>query len=143
MSDVAQNAKEMDLLIERMHAVRSAGHSHVDELQDEAKRLIDWKEYVLTKPLVSVVAASLMGFLIARSTSKAVLEIKPRRTDADSVLNSKASGTPTLAGGFVNLATSIASSAVKSYVAKSLQRIISERSTSDRFQKFDSKVKAN
>ena len=140
MSDAAQDTQQADLLIERMRSVRSAGYSHVHELQREAKRLVDWKEYVLTKPLASVAASSLLGFVIIRSTMRAVTAPKPQSSDANRN-SASVSRDSTFAGSAVNFATSLATSAIKSYVASFLQGIISERSTDDRLQKFNSKVK--
>ena len=141
MSGITQNKQEADLLIERMGSVRSAGFSHVNDLQREAKRLVDWKEYVLTKPLVSVALSSLLGFVITRSTMRAAIEPKPQILDAKSSSASIVSRNSTFAGGVANFATSLATSAIKSYATRFLQSIISERSTHDRLQKFNSKVK--
>lgn len=141
MSGAAQNTKEADLLIEQMGSVRTAGYAHVHELQKEAKRLVDWKEYVLTKPLASVAVSSLLGFVITRSIMSAATGPKPQSLDAKSSSASLVSRNSTITGEVVSFATSLATSAIKSFVASFLQGIISERSTDDRLQKFNSKVK--
>lgn len=141
MSDAEQNTREADLLIDRMRSVRSAGYAHAHELQREAKRLVDWKEYVLTKPLVSVAASTLLGFVIIRSTVRAARSSMPQSLDAKRNFASTASRNSTLVGSAVSFATSLATSAIKSYVASFVQGIISERSTDDRLQKFNSNVK--
>lgn len=141
MSHAEQKEQGADWLIEQMDSVRSAGFSHVHELQREAKRLVDWKEYVLTKPLASIAVSSLLGFVITRSTMRAATTTKPQSSNAKNSSASIAARNSTLTGRALNFGTSLATAAIKSYVASLLKGVITERSTDDRLQKFDSKVK--
>lgn len=128
-----------EAIIERMRLVRSAGHDHADELHGEAKRLFDWTEYVRAKPLVSIAVASLLGFSIVRSAMRTVS--KPNLPDsmARSLPIATKSMRSTLTTGFINLAISIANSAVKNYFATLSQRNNSGGVYNDRFRQFNSK----
>jgi hypothetical protein len=135
-----QKTEDANSIMDRMRSVRSSGRSHAYELQGEAHRLVDWKEYVLTKPLVSLAVTSVLGFAIARSTMRAIT--KPQATfppiSGDTINNSAARAS--FASGALALGTAIASSAIKSYFANLIQRSISERDSSDRLHKFNSRI---
>lgn len=132
--------EDVDSIIGRMHALRSSGRSHAVELQGEAQRLVDWKEYVLTKPLVSVAAASVLGFAIVRSTMRAFTLPQARSSAVLSVPSTDRSLKSSFAGGVISLGTSIASSAIKSYFSNLIQRSISERGSSDRLHEFNTRL---
>ncbi len=139
MNSSEQEPVGVDSIIGRMHALRSSGRSHAVELQGEAQRLVDWKEYVLTKPLVSVAAASVFGFAIVRSTMLALS--KPKVLSSTVAIDSSTARPlkSNFAGGVISLGTSIASSAIKSYFANLIQRSISEGGSSDRLHEFNSR----
>ena len=126
-----RKALDVETLIERMRYVRSAGQSHASELQGEAKRLVDWKEYVLAKPIVSIAAASVLGFAIVRSTMRAISSPTPSSDDARIRPATESSVVSNVASGAMALGTSIASSAIKSYFANLVQRSLVERGSSD------------
>ena len=134
MSSCGSDADDIELLIERMNTVRSAGYSHAEQLQGEAKRLVDWREYVLAKPISSVAFASILGFVITRSTMNSTPRpiSNPLPLEKSELVN--ASVPASFAGGVIGLATSIASSAIKSYVANWVQARILERSSHDRLR---------
>ena len=140
MNSSEQKPEGVDSIIGRMHALRSSGRSHAVELQGEAQRLVDWKEYVLTKPLVSVAAASVLGFAFVRSTMRALTLPKPTGSAVFSDPPTDRSPKSNFAGGVISLGTSIASSAIKSYFANLIQRSISERGSSDRLQELNSRI---
>ena len=140
MKSSDQKTEDANLLIERMRSVRSSGRSHAFELQGEAKRLVDWKEYVLTKPLVSVAAASVFGFAIVRSTMRAITKPQARSAPIPSDPLNDRSAKSNFAGGVITLGTSIASSAIRSYFANLIQRSLSERDSSDRLHQFNSRI---
>lgn len=126
-----QKALDVEAIIERMRYVRSAGHSHASELQGEAQRLVDWKEYVLAKPLVSIAAASVFGFAIVRSTIRAISSTTPISYDAKIRPAKESSVVANVTNGAMALGASIVSSALKSYFANLVQRSLVERGSSD------------
>jgi len=126
MRGIQRKEQDVDLLIARMREVRSAAQSHVGELQGEAKRLVDWKEYVLAKPIASVAAASILGFAIIRSTVRTLSWTTSKQVLGENNRSDQSSVKSTLASSAIALATSIASSSLKSYFANLVQRSISE-----------------
>jgi len=133
---VAQSKTEVDVeqIIERMRSVRLSGHDHVVELQGEAKRLVDWKEYVRAKPLLSVAAASLVGFGVVRNAFFVVSDTPPSMLASGAPLVDSKSIRSTIGSSITTLATSIVSNAVKTYIANMLQRGIAKGEINDRFQ---------
>ena len=132
MKSEESSSQQADLLIDRMRVVRSVGYSHAHALQGEAKRLVDWREYVLSKPLVSVAAVSVLGFAIVRGVLRSV-SVTTRENPLDtSQFNSNGLAKSTLMNGVLTLGTSIASSAIKRYVANLVQNGITDRGESDR-----------
>jgi len=129
---------EADALIERMRTVRSAGYSHADEIQEEAKRLIDWKEYVLTKPLTSVAATFLLGFVVVRNLARPAPELAPQDLNANRYPSSNLSLGSTIARGALTLATSVVSSALRKYVSQFTQDYTFGRESSDPTHEFKS-----
>jgi hypothetical protein len=125
---------EVDKIIERMRSVRMSGHDHVVELQGEAKRLVDWKEYVRAKPLLSVTAASLVGFGVVRNAFLVVSDPPPSMLASGAPLVDSKSIRSTIGSSITTLATSIVSNAVKTYIANMLQRGIAKGEINDRFQ---------
>jgi hypothetical protein len=138
MNSSKHKTEEANAIIARMQSVRSSGRSHACELQGEAHRLFDWKEYVLTKPLVSVATVSVLGFTIVRSAMRAFAKPTAKSSALSREPMAYKSAKPSFSGGVVSLSASIASSAIKSYFANLVQRSISERGSSDRFHRFNS-----
>ncbi len=132
----AQSKTEVDVeqIIERMRSVRMSGHDHVVELQGEAKRLVDWKEYVRAKPLLSVAAASLVGFGVIRNALFVISKTPPSMVATGAPLVDNKSIRSTIGSSIAVLATSIASNAAKTYIANMLQRGIAKGEINDRFQ---------
>lgn len=132
----AQSKTEVDVeqIIERMRSVRMSGHDHVVELQGEAKRLVDWKEYVRAKPLLSVAAASLVGFGVVRNSIFVVSKPSPSMLATGAPPVDNKSFRSTIGNSIAIMATSIVSNAVKTYIANMLQRGIAKGEINDRFQ---------
>lgn len=124
----------MEQIIERMRSVRMSGHDHVVELQGEAKRLVDWKEYVRAKPILSVAAASLVGFGVIRNALFVVSKPPTSMLAMGAPLVDNKSIRSTIGSSIATLATSIVSNAVKTYIANMLQRGIATGEINDRFQ---------
>ena len=138
-AEITSSDSDVEALVERMRMVRATGYDHASELHGEAKRLVDWTEYVRAKPFVSIAVASLLGFSIVRSAMRVVCEPSSPVLAAKSSPNATRSIRSTLASGLVTLATSIASSAIKNYFATHAQRRIREEGSDDRFRNFNSK----
>ncbi len=129
-------------IVERMRSVRSSGVDYAGKLHGEAMRLVDWKEYVRAKPLVSIAAASLMGFTIMRGTMRASHGSALFVSSAKQPLFAARTMKSNFASGVLAIATSIASSAMKNYFAKLSERM--ERSnleggSNDRFRHVNAK----
>ena len=117
---------EAQEIVERMCSVRNVGYDHVVALQGEAKRLIDWKEYVRAKPILFVAVASLLGFSIVRKATQVVSKSSsPTMVVGDFTKDSK-SFRSTLTSSLATLATSMASNAIKSYIVNTIQCVNSE-----------------
>jgi len=129
---------ELEQIIERMQSLRASGYVHVVELQEDAKRLVDWKEYVRSKPILSVAAASLVGFLLMKQTAHAVTKSTTIATLKDRG-SGKGSFQSSLSSSIGTLATNVISSAIKNYIATMLQRGNSEGDVNDRFHHNTSK----
>jgi hypothetical protein len=65
------NAKndESDAIRRRMRELRFAGLKDVSQLHDQAERVTDWREHVRAQPVLSAIAASLVGFTVMRTLS--------------------------------------------------------------------------
>jgi len=131
---------EADLLIRRMRAVRSEGYSHAVEIQEEAKRLVDWKEYVLAKPLTTVAASILLGFVVVRKFARVAPESQSQRLDTSQHLPTSTSLGSTIARGAFTLATSVASTALRNYISQFTQDFTAGRKSNDRFQESEFKA---
>jgi hypothetical protein len=132
--------EEVDELIERMRAVRASGYDHAGALHGKAKRLVDWKEYVRSKPLVSVAVASLVGFSVVRgtfrgsspSTSSSASGLHPAVTPSSS-------NQATWKRSVISLATNVATTALRHYFSTLIQRGKMEGGFHDRFRDAGSK----
>lgn len=139
--DAAKPAGDVNELLARMQRVRACGYYHAEELHSEAKRLVDWKEYVRSKPLMSIAVASLVGFSIVRSTfgakTQTMLQLPSRNTVLENSRSCE-SGQSNWKNGATTLITSIASTAAKYFVMTLLQPQKTDRGSNDRFQKASS-----
>lgn len=64
--------KNADEILTRMRAVRNEMDEDVVDLMEDAKSLLDWKEYVRRFPLVSLAAAGVVGFVLVPAKRKKV-----------------------------------------------------------------------
>ena len=125
---------DTDQIIERMRLVRTSGKDHAIDLQGEAKRLLDWKEYVRAKPILSVVSATLLGFGVVRQLIFA--SSKPS-TIPSTIQSLKLEPSPlktTLSSSIAKLASTIVTNAVKTYVANLMQHGAGKGNSHDRLQ---------
>ncbi len=134
--NVAHSKTEMDAdqIIERMRSVRRSGYDHVVELQGEAKRLADWKEYVRAKPILSIAAASLVGFGLVRNAFSVVSKTPPSMLSDALPRDNTRSIRSTIYSSVATLVTSTVSNAVKTYIKNMLQRGIARGNINDRFK---------
>ena len=137
--DTSKPECEAKELLARMQMVRASGYNHAGELHGEAKRLVDWKEYVRSKPLMSIAVASLVGFSIVRSTLGTNSQVNPARASSNNTLENSLSGKSSWKSGAIALVSNVASTAVKHYLASLLQPRKTEGGFNDRFRKTDSK----
>ncbi len=83
---------EVGELQRRMHALRSTGDRDVRQLQNEMERVADWREHVRARPVLSAVAAAVVGFTVVRAVfatrpaSAPVLRAGTNRSAAGSAL---------------------------------------------------------
>ncbi len=134
----SQSEMEADQIVDRMHSLRKSGYKQVVTLRGDAKRLVDWKEYVGAKPILSVAAASLLGFGVARKLGL-MFSRTPRTTPSyrQASVNSSSIGS-TIGSSIATLATTIATNAVRSYVTN-LMSGTAKGDVHDRFQHDTSK----
>lgn len=130
---------DVDELLARMQSVRASGHYHAGELHGEANRLVDWKEYVRSKPLMSIAVASLVGFSIVRSTlgTNSSANVPPPGRPA--VFENAKSSQSSWKSGAIALVANVASTAIKHYFASLLQSRKTEGGFHDRFRNTGSK----
>lgn len=138
-SQHVQRETDTDQIIERMRLVRMSGKDHAIDLQVEAKRLVDWKEYVRAKPILSIASASLLGFGLVRSLMIAASKPVPSSSTIQSLRLEPSPLKTTLSSSIANLATTIVTNAVKTYVANLMQNGTAKGILHDRFQQESSK----
>ena len=140
--DAAKPAGDVNELLARMQRVRACGYYHAEELHSEAKRLVDWKEYVRSKPLTSIAVASLVGFSIVHSTFCANSRTGQQHSSGNAVqTNSKSnkSISSSWESRVFELVASVATTAIKHYLASLLQPRRTEGGFNDRFRNNGSK----
>ena len=143
--DAAKSAGDVDELLARMQSVRACGNYHAEELHVEAKRLVDWKEYVRSQPLISIAVASLVGFSIVRSTlgtnSQSNHPLPCSTTDLEDFKpgQPRQSSQSSWKSGAIALVSSVATTAAKYYLVALLQPRRTEGGFNDRFRNTDSK----
>ena len=137
--DTSNLESDVNDLLARMQKVRSSGYNHAGELHGEAKRLVDWKEYVRSKPLLSIAVASLVGFSIVRNTVGTNSHANPARASSNNSLENLKSSQTSWKSGAMGLVANVALTALKHYLASLLQPRNSEGSFNDRFRNTGSK----
>ena len=130
---------DVDELLARMQSVRASGHYHAGELHGEANRLVDWKEYVRSKPLMSIAVASLVGFSIVRSTLGTNSSANNPPPGSPAVFENAKSSQSSWKSGAIALVANVASTAIKHYFASLLQSRKTEGGFHDRFRNTGSK----
>ncbi len=130
---------DVDELLARMQSVRASGRYHAGELHGEANRLVDWKEYVRSKPLMSIAVASLVGFSVVRSTLGTNSPRSHPLPDKTAVFENAKSSQSSWKSGAIALVANVASTAIKHYVASLLHPRKTEGGFNDRFRNSGSK----
>lgn len=123
---------EVEQIIERMRLVRLSSKDHVIDLQGEAKRLVDWKEYVRAKPILAVAGASLLGFGLAHNLVQPNPKLSTSLRTTPTGTTENISTRPSLGSTFATLAISILSNALRAHVASMMQRGTGKESPNDR-----------
>jgi len=99
-----------------MHALRSTGDRDVRQLQNEMERVVDWREHVRARPVLSVAAAAIVGFTVVRAVFATRPAAVPRSTAQE---NRSASGSAlAFVGG---IASTMARRWIVEYVKKELK----------------------
>ncbi len=80
MSNEVANSQSIVL---RMQDVREEGSVCAENMQYEAKRLVDWREHVKARPLLAVSFCSVVGFVLVRTISRSIRPVTavPHRQD--------------------------------------------------------------
>ena len=135
-------------LLARMQSVRACGNYHAEELHVEAKRLVDWKEYVRSQPLMSIAVASMVGFSIVRSALGTNSQSNPPLPCSTTPLENSNSSQSSQSiqprqsnwkSGAIALIASVATTVAKYYLVTLLQPRRTEGGFNDRFRNTDSK----
>jgi len=128
--------EDVDELMGRMRAVRASGYDHAGSLHVDAKRLVDWKEYVRSKPLVSIAVASLVGFGVVRSTFRGTSSSPSSSSSPEfyPMVTPSSSNQATWKSSLISLATNVATTALKHYFTTLIQRGKTEGGFHDRFR---------
>ena len=134
-----QAETDTDQIIERMRTVRMSGKAHATDLQRKAKRLVDWKEYVKAKPILSVASVSLLGFGLVRNLMVAASKPSPSSPTRQPARSDASPLKTTLSSSVANLAITVVTNAVKTYVANLMQHGTGKGNSHDRFQQESSK----
>lgn len=115
MNHQAPKDDDGNQLVSRMRDIRHVSRIHVADLQDEAQRLGDWREYVRARPLLSVAAAAAVGFVL---TSRASSSKAPQAETA---------GSPParvgVASGVLAFAASLAGNAVREFAMHKIRSL--------------------
>ena len=120
MSTTDKSSGDVDSLLERMDNIRSANKTHVADLQLEAGRLVDWREHVRAKPLVSVAVAALVGFSIVNARSKS--EARPIQSSDNRKSTIKHAS---VASNALSIAGSMAGNMIRNYVTNYVRNKLS------------------
>lgn len=106
-------------LVTAMNQIRNNSEQQVLRLHEQAQRLVDWREYVRSKPFVAVGAAVVGGyFLLHRSCPKCP---KQSTSEAAESLADRKVAKTSLASGAMAFAGSLASQAIRYYAMNQLK----------------------
>lgn len=64
---MSANNDESDAIRKRMRELRFTGLKDVSQLHAQAERVTDWREHVRAQPVLSAIAASLVGYTVVRT----------------------------------------------------------------------------
>lgn len=107
---------------------------HVGDLQVEAKKLSDWREYVRSWPLMSVAIATTVGFSAARNAANAVAQngvTGPKPIFLASTTSPKGAH---WTSPVYDLAKGLVLSSIKQYLSVLVQRLATQEDTHDRLR---------
>jgi hypothetical protein len=113
---------DAEQIVDQMRLARSAGGEQVVELRMEAKRLFDWSEYVRAMPILSMGAASLIGFSVVSKVTAFIQRSNPPEFKGNRATGNTQSLRATMVASLSTLAMSVVSNAIKSYLGKLTQR---------------------
>lgn len=123
---------EADTIQNSMRSIRNRRHKRIGELKIEAQRLVDWREYVKTAPVVSVLSSVVAGFMVINAF-KRTHSPKLQGPEAPSATPLKVAEGPKL-NWLIAMAMPIVTQAAKKYVMQGLKNAIQQSS-----QEFKSK----
>jgi hypothetical protein len=114
-------------LQERMKNVRAKRIHRVAELQNEAGRLTDWREYVRSAPITALASSTLLGFIavqtVTRAAAPASIRRQPELKSSSAPLESGFSTSGYLMSSAIRALTSIALTAGKSYLTQQMNSL--------------------
>ena len=123
---------DVDDLLARMRNVREAGDHHVGDLQVEARKLSDWREYVRSWPLMSVAIATTVGFSAARNAANAVAQNGDTGAKPVFVASTTIPRGPHWTSPAYDLAKGLVLSSIKQYLSTLVQRLATKEDSHDR-----------
>ncbi len=107
-----RDAEGASAIIRRMQELRSTGRKDVSQLHVQAGRVTDWREHVRAQPILSLVAATLVGFTLVKA-------VAPNDPPSQSNVQSPA-GEPTktksASRGMINIATGMAAAMARQWL---------------------------
>ncbi len=105
-----------------MKAVRDKRSKRVFDLQTEAHRFVDWKEYVRTAPIISLIGSSAAGFLVVNGLRNS---LPPATLPRENLAPTQANvATASKMQWLVSLAMPILTNTAKKYIAQTLSSIL-------------------
>lgn len=116
-----------DDLVGMMNQIRNDSEQDVVRLHQQARRMVNWREYVRSRPVVAVGVTMVAGYvLLHRSSRKRSKRSRhsdqPRVVEQPQVVDSKAKVARTsIASGAMALLGSLASQGIKYYALKQLR----------------------
>lgn len=110
-------------LQERMRDIRAKRIHRVAELQNEAGRLVDWREHVKSAPLTALAGSALLGFVAVKSATRSSVAASTQQPQFNpSLVKATKEATLFPPGYFTNSAirvlTSVLLTAGKAYISK-------------------------
>jgi len=105
-----------------MKAIRDKRSKRVFDLQTEVHRFVDWKEYVRTAPIISLIGSSAAGFLVVNSLQRSLPGTTLAR-ETSAPTQAKVATTSKMQW-LVSLAMPIVTNTAKKYIAQNLSKIL-------------------